>query len=282
MSVVPSTLPKSDVRSAAWKGFEMADQEVPLDRIDVDPDIQPRTSGLDASHVRTLEEGPDAWDPITVIADGVRYTLIDGAHRLAAAQNLELETIRVQVVPVPPDGDLHALSFDLNAKHGRPLTLADRRAFAGRMLAKDPHASNMEASRRTGLSPTTVQSIRERMEAGDEIPVAATRIGRDGATYPIREPGALPEPGLMDSAKNLLSSAERRNQRRIVQYLVRLAAALEDQFDIAGWQTHGDATDACVAVLGDEEAETLGARLGPGASNVLQVAQLLGYEESDD
>ena len=256
--------------------------EVSLDLIDVDPDVQPRTAGLDPAHIRTLEEGPDAWDPIAVVVDGARYTLVDGAHRFGAAQNLGLETVRIQIVPVPPDRDLHALSFDLNAKHGLSLTLTDRRAFLARMLTRDPHVSNMEASRRTGLSPTTVQSIRERMEGGEEIPVAATRVGRDGATYPVREPGALPDPGLMDSAKNLLSSAERRNQRKIAQYLVRLATALEDQFELAGWETHTDATDACVAVLGEEEAEALGARLGPAASNVLQVAQLLGYEEGDD
>ena len=254
-------------------------QEVPLGQIDVDPDIQPRTAGLDARHVHTLEENPAAWDPIIVVVVGARHTVVDGAHRLAAAQNLELDTIRIRVVPLPSDGDLHALAFDLNAKHGRPLTLEDRRSFAARLLRGDPHLSNMEASRRAGLSPTTVQSIRERLEAGEEIPVAATRVGRDGARYPVREAGALPDVGLMDSAKNLLSSTERRNQRRIAQYLQRLATALDDQFELNEWDTHAQAAEACLAVLGEEEAEALGQRLGPAADNVLQLARLLGYDE---
>ncbi len=70
-----------------------------LGELDVDPDVQPRIGGLDAAHVRALEENPEAWPPLVVVANGKRFTLVDGAHRAAAAQNLELASIRIQVVP---------------------------------------------------------------------------------------------------------------------------------------------------------------------------------------
>lgn len=257
----------------------MTTQEIRFDSLDIDPDIQPRVGGLDADHVRALEENPESWPPLVVVARGSGYVLLDGFHRSAAAQNLGLASVGVRVVPTPPDGDLHALAFALNAAHGRPLTLADRRAFAARLLRAEPEVSNMEVSARTALSPTTVQKIREELEAGDEIPSVGSRIGRDGSRHPVRQPGELPDVGLVDSAKNLISPAERRNQRRISQYLTRLVEALEDQFELKGWGTCEDAAEACLLVLGEEEAAILGSRLGPASYKVLRVAELLGYDE---
>ena len=86
--------------------------ELPPDRILVDPDLQPRVGGLDAEHVAALQENPEAWSPLAVIDDG-GYLLVDGFHRLAAAQNLGLETVAVEVRTAPEDGDLKGLAFTL-------------------------------------------------------------------------------------------------------------------------------------------------------------------------
>ena len=132
---------------------------LPLDRITADQAIQPRTDGLDADHMALLEQNPDGWPPLIVVASG-GYQLVDGFHRYAVAQNLGLETIRVEVHKAPDNGDLHALAFALNVSHGRPLTLTDRRAEAERLLRADATISNAQVAERTRLSPTTIAAIR--------------------------------------------------------------------------------------------------------------------------
>ncbi len=72
--------------------------DLPIDRILVDPALQPRVGGLDAELVRALEETPEAWPPLRVAERDGQYILVDGFHRLAAAQNLGLSTITVEVI----------------------------------------------------------------------------------------------------------------------------------------------------------------------------------------
>jgi ParB-like chromosome segregation protein Spo0J len=250
------------------------------DRILVDPTLQPRVGGLDTDHVNALQENPAAWPPLVVVERG-GYILVDGFHRYAAAQNLGLESIPVAIHELPSDGDLRALAFALNARHGRPLTLADRRAEAERLLSENAAVSNLEVSRLTALSPSTVASVREQLEAKATIPATEQRVNRSGVTYTppsVRSPGELPseQESLTD---RLFTAKERREQRRLAHYLERLAVALEDADDFASWQTADDAAEACRDVFGDEDALALAERLGPAASNVLDVAEALGYEQ---
>jgi hypothetical protein len=91
---------------------------------------------------------------------------------MAACQNEGRASIAVRVVEAPGDTDLYAEAFECNRLHGKALTLDDRRAFADHLLRQDPQTSNLEVSRRTGLAPTTVASIRERLE--DESSISPT------------------------------------------------------------------------------------------------------------
>ncbi len=265
--------------------------ELDITAIIIDSALQPRTDGIDPDHVRTLEAVLESWAPlVTVVADG-QYMLVDGFHRYAAAQNLGLEIVTVDLAEMPPDGDLAALAFALNAKHGRPLSLTDRRAEAERLLRAHPEVSNLEVSRRVGLSPTTVAAIRTRLEEADAIAPVQARIGADGTRYPVttsrslRPPGALPDEGIGERLKatvgGLFTPEERRRQRKLVAYLRRLAVALEDGDDLSGWTAAEDVADACRLVLGDGDAADLGDRLGRASRNVLDVAIALGYDDED-
>jgi len=252
-----------------------------LDRILVDPALQPRLGGLDAGQVAALVENPDGWPPLIAVEDG-GYRLVDGFHRFAAAQNLNRKTVPVQVLEMPADGDLAALAFALNALHGQPLTLADRRAFAARLLRRDPASSDREVGRRAGLSQPTVAKVRTELEAGEEIEATETRVGRGGYTYTTdrgqaRHKGELPEDE-ETFGERFFGARERRAQRRLARYFDRLAVALEDGYDLPGWETADDAAQACRLVFGDKEAAELGVRLGPAAENVVEVARALGYE----
>jgi ParB-like nuclease domain len=263
--------------------------DLPRDLIVVVPDVQPRIGGLDADHVRTLEASAGLWPPLVVVQQGERFLLVDGFHRFAAAQNLGLATVSVRIAPAPSDGDLRGLAFSLNAVHGRSLTLTDRRAEAGRLLRLHPEWADREIGRRCGLAQPTVAAVRTELERTAQIEQTATRVGQGGYTYSVganakqRPPGELPGAGLGeivgDAVGRLFTTDERRGQRRIAQYLQRLAIALEDQAELTSWETAADAAEACRLVLGEGRAAQLAERLGWASRAVLDAAVALGFAD---
>ena len=270
----------------------MPSLSIPLALIVADPALQPRVDGLDPEHVRALEAVAEAWPPLKVVHRGGRYLLIDGFHRFAAAQNLGLTEIAVEILDVPQDGDLHALAFALNAAHGRPLTLTDRRAFAARLLCAHPELSDREIGRRAGLVQPTVAKIRQELESQAEIAPAETRLGRDGRSYPAkREPTASgtqarpessPRISVIEVIERLVTPAERMAQRDLVHYFARVADLLEEQGDFTGFETIDAGAEACRVVLGDTKAKELAARLGWSARNIVAVAEELSDDKGEE
>jgi hypothetical protein len=249
--------------------------------INVDPGLQPRIEGIDQDYVHDLETVVERWPPLKVVKRGNEYLLVDGFHRLAAAKNLGLEKLPAEVLQVPENEDLYALAFQLNASHGRPLSLADRRAFAFFMLEGDPQSSDREVARRSGLAQGTVANIRRNLERSDQIPVANTRIGRDGRSYSTRQQQSKKTTTLGELLDGIFTALDRTGYRQITRYLQKLADLLEGQGDLDKFETIDDAARACVAVLGEEEAAELGERLGWSAGNILQIAIALGYREDE-
>ena len=255
---------------------------ITIRELQVDPALQPRVGGVDADHVRALEERPDSWPPLKVVWREGRYLLVDGFHRLEAAKTLRLESVRVEVVEVSPGADLHELAFALNSTHGRPLSLADRRAYAERILCGQPHLADREIARRAGLAASTVGAIRGRLEQSAQIEQTTERLGQGGYLYkPRRETGELPDADPAEAIGDFFISRERRQQRRVARYLERLSVALGDQHKLKGWDTNEDAAKACTAALDEDRVAELAQELGVGAHNVLEVAIALGYEDAE-
>jgi ParB-like chromosome segregation protein Spo0J len=65
----------------------------------------------------------------------------------------------------------------------RPLSSADGRRAASHTIAKHPDASLRQIARMTGISPTTVRDVRERMRRGED-PVPAGQRNRHGQRSP--------------------------------------------------------------------------------------------------
>ncbi|MGW0240436.1 ParB/RepB/Spo0J family partition protein [Micromonospora chalcea] len=141
------------------------------------PGQGPRRHGVDETHVQLLAQSELQHPPILVQRSTMR--VIDGMHRLQAALLRGADSIHALMLD---DDDQMAFlrSVTSNIKHGLPLTLADRRAAAERLLEMFAHWSDRSLGRATGLSAKTISTLRQR--SGQPMP--AERTGRDGRVRP--------------------------------------------------------------------------------------------------
>jgi hypothetical protein len=108
--------------------------------------------------------------------------VIDGMHRLQAAKLKGRNTIEVQFYD-GDEADIFILAVERNIAHGLPLSLPDRRAAAARIISSHPQWSDRRIASVTGLSATTVGTIR--MRSTECSGQSYTRVGRDGRTRPV-------------------------------------------------------------------------------------------------
>ncbi|KZM69858.1 hypothetical protein AWN90_04415 [Nocardia terpenica] len=108
--------------------------------------------------------------------------MIDGAHRLQAARAMKKRTIEVKFFD-GTEADAFVLAVQANVAHGLPLSLAERKAAARRLIASHPGWSDRLIADAAGLSHKTVGALRRR--SGGEVPHLNGRVGRDGRLRPL-------------------------------------------------------------------------------------------------
>jgi ParB-like chromosome segregation protein Spo0J len=140
----------------------------------------PRLGGEDLDHVKALAEVGDCWPPILVHRQTMR--VIDGMHRLRAAR-LRGQTMIEVLFFDGDESEAFVAAVKANVAHGLPLTLADRKAAATRIIGSQQQRSDRWIGEVTGLSAGTVSAIRHRMSPSAYNDTA--RIGRDGRVRPI-------------------------------------------------------------------------------------------------
>lgn len=166
----------------------------------------PRLDGENLDHVAALAEAGIRWPPIVVHRQTMR--VIDGMHRLRAAALRGEDSVEVEFF----DGDAaeaYIAAVRANIAHGLPLTLADRKAAARRILGWQPQRSDRWISGVTGLAAGTVAAIRRDIGTADAQ--QPSRLGRDGRVRPLdtaagrmrawQEISARPEASLREIAK---------------------------------------------------------------------------------
>ncbi|MFI5571298.1 ParB/RepB/Spo0J family partition protein [Streptomyces sp. NPDC051740] len=147
------------------------DQLLPADLI--------RLDGISEEHVALIADSELCTPPIIVHKATMR--VIDGMHRLRAAILRGDDSIQVKFF----DGTLEAafiLSVTANNAHGLPLTAADRRAAAARLLALCPDSSDRAIAAIVGISAHTVAAVRRSTE---QTAQSNSRVGRDGRVRPV-------------------------------------------------------------------------------------------------
>lgn len=153
-------------------------QECRVDDLDVSG--SPRMQAVNLEHVRTLAEVEGDLPPI--IVSRATMQVIDGRHRLAAAVMNGRRTITARFYE-GSEADAFLLAVSTNVRHGLPLTLAERRAAAERIVRSHPNMSDRGIARAAGLAAKTVASIRASVLDGANMP--PTRVGQDGRVRPL-------------------------------------------------------------------------------------------------
>ncbi|MEW1779702.1 transcriptional regulator [Streptomyces sp. NPDC086777] len=144
------------------------------------PGDSPRSEGQDQEHIARLAEIEEPLPPILVERRSMR--VIDGIHRLFAMLLKGRETIEVEFFDgSTEDAFLHGVKA--NVTHGLPLSHADRKAAAARIVASHPHLSDRAIARASGLGAKTVAAIRH--SADDGPASASVRVGSDGKVRPL-------------------------------------------------------------------------------------------------
>jgi len=142
------------------------------------PADSPRLGGEDMRHVRMLIESEADLPPIIVHLPTMR--VIDGMHRVHAASALGVQFIDARFYSGDEE-DAFALAVRSNVLHGLPLSLADRRQAAVRIMRSHPAWSDRAVASVAGLAPKTIRAIRC---SNAEVAQSNVRIGRDGRSRP--------------------------------------------------------------------------------------------------
>jgi ParB-like chromosome segregation protein Spo0J len=144
------------------------------------PADSPRLYGEDKRHIARLAETETPLPPILV--DRRTMRVIDGMHRLMAASLQGRDTIDV-IFFDGSDTDVFLRAVQENVAHGLPLSQADRRAAAARIIASHLHMSDRAIGHSVGLAAKTVAAIRK--NSSEDIPQSNARVGRDGRVRPL-------------------------------------------------------------------------------------------------
>jgi ParB-like nuclease domain len=156
--------------------------QVPAVRVAIDSLViadSPRLRGENEEHIQTLANVQGELPPITVHRASMR--VLDGMHRLRAAEACGHTEIAVRFFD-GDDADAFVIAVKSNIAHGLPLSLADRKVAATRIITSHPQWSDRLISSVTGLASGTIAEIRRKP---DEPAVSTNmRIGRDGRCRP--------------------------------------------------------------------------------------------------
>jgi hypothetical protein len=144
------------------------------------PADSPRVDGLIRKHAEILAESEDEFPAVLVQRGTMR--VIDGMHRIHAVQLKGRTHIAARFVDVDDDAAF-LLAVESNITHGLPLSLADRKAAATRIIQARPYWSDRAIAKASGLSWKTVGVLRSREQA--PVGIGDKRIGRDGKIRPV-------------------------------------------------------------------------------------------------
>lgn len=178
---------------------------LPVEALVLDGQAQPR-GALDPQLIEdyTARMTPDAtgrlcdpegnpWPPVEVCAEGDRYWVADGFHRVTAARHAGHPRVQCRVHP----GGLReaiARSLGVNETHGKRRTREDKRRAVERALTDEQWRrwTNARIATMCRVSAPLVSRIRRELEERAQIPIEIALYAEDGGEWE-RKPEELQE-----------------------------------------------------------------------------------------
>lgn len=159
-----------------------------LNKIRRDGGTQPRLQMLSetvSEYAEDMKNG-DTFPPVRVVYDGDQYWLVDGFHRIAAAEQNGYETFECDVLQGTLQ-DAQWLSFGVNAAHGERRNRWDvQRIIAAALVhPMSKELSDTAIAKHIHCDHKTVGAQRARMVAAGEVPQRDTRVTADGRTMNV-------------------------------------------------------------------------------------------------
>ena len=169
---------------------------------------------------------------------------IDGHNRLEIARRLGIDCPTL-VRSDLSEAEKIALSISLNLDR-RQLTREERRLVIARSIQADPSATDREHARRTGASPTTVGTVRAKLEDEGAVSKLDTRLDPRGYEQPAAKPQPVQRVTETQTIKHVTETpihapvlegdaATEHNARQTVQSIARSLEALFG-FTFAGYR----------------------------------------------
>jgi ParB-like chromosome segregation protein Spo0J len=170
----------ADAHAPATRVTDLPSSVVSAPLLSLRPADSPRLNGEDKAHIARLAQTETPLPPILV--DRRTMRVIDGMHRLMAASLQGREEINV-IFFDGSEADVFLRAVQENVAHGLPLSQADRRAAAMRIIASHPLLSDRSIGHSVGLAAKTVAAIRK--NSSEDVPQSNVRIGLDGKVRPM-------------------------------------------------------------------------------------------------
>ena len=164
----------------------MKRKKLPLDKIRLDGDTQPRAginTALVSEYAKLYEEGIVEFPPVVVFFDGVDYWLADGFHRWHARNKTEIEGILCEIHNGTVE-DARWWSYAANQTHGQRRSNADKQQAAKSALLhpKGAGLSDHQIAEYVGVSPPSIAKYRKELEESGALENFSSRTGLDGRT----------------------------------------------------------------------------------------------------
>lgn len=152
--------------------------------IQQDAKLTPR-SAIDKTTVATYVACHEQLPPVDVFwiegRDG--WWLVDGNHRIEAKRQASVKTLECNEHQGTFDDALE-FAYDANMKHGKPLTLNERRAAVDLKLELHPERANSWIGEDCGMGGVAVEAHRKALEEKGVIETFAMLETRDGKSTP--------------------------------------------------------------------------------------------------
>lgn len=248
--------------------------DIPIARIIVDPDIQPRVGLVEelvSEYAERIMAG-DMFPPVTVFDDGSRIWLAAGYHRLDAHKRSGRLKLLCEVrAGSKRDAALYAAGS--NATHGLPRSTEDKRRAVMRLLT-DPEWSswsNREVARICRVSDHLVADLKASLTAharSDEQNSEVTYRTKHGTvatmkTGAIGKPKSVPISALTDAEQEKYQEAF---GLELLDAIMSFPPAQQREKMLLGYDAEGRVSPYCAPDLdetSDDDAEGPLAEVGP-------------------